>query len=96
MIEVRAKVEPGYLANERLKAMRPRLDEIEASLPSGMWMEYGGTMEKSADSQGQMLGAFGLGLLLIILGLVVQYNSLIKPLVILTTVPMGAVGASHR
>ncbi len=51
MLEVRARVDPGFLANERLAAARPALDEIEASLPAGVWFEYGGTLEKTAEAQ---------------------------------------------
>ena len=40
-----------------------------------------------------MAMAFGAGIILIVLCLIVQYNSFVKPLVILMTVPMGAVGA---
>lgn len=93
MLEVRAKVEPGYLANGRLAAARPGLDEIEGSLPAGVWFEDAGTLAESAKSQGEFLLAFAAGLVLIVLCLVVQYNSIVKPFIVLATVPMGAIGA---
>ncbi|MEO1510950.1 MAG: efflux RND transporter permease subunit, partial [Planctomycetota bacterium] len=93
MLEVRAQVEPGYLANERLEAARPALDEIEASLPAGVWFENSGTLEKTAESQAEFATAFGVGFVLIVLCLVVQYNSVLKPLIVLTTLPMGLIGA---
>ncbi len=93
MIEVRAGVAPGFLANDKYAEAQPGIREIESSLPSGYYFETAGTMEKSIESQVEMSTAFGAGLVLIVLCLVIQYNSFVKPLVILMTVPMGAVGA---
>lgn len=93
MIEVRAKVETGFLANERLEQARPLIEKAVDDMPAGMWIEYAGTIEQSTESQGEMAFAFGLGIILIILVLIIQYNSIIKPIVVLMTVPMGFIGA---
>ena len=93
MIEVRARVEPGLLANERLAKAMPAVHQLEAALPTGFWYETGGTLESSAEASGEMGTAFGVAVVLIVLCLIVQYNSLVKPIVILMTVPMGAIGA---
>jgi multidrug efflux pump subunit AcrB len=50
-------------------------------------------MEETADNSVDLATAFGVGVLLIILLLIVNYNSFAKPLVVLLTVPLGAIGA---
>ena len=93
MIEVRARVHEGFLANEKLAEAMPAVHQLEAALPTGYWYEIGGTLESSSESSGEMMTAFGIAVVLIILCLIVQYNSFVKPIVILMTVPMGAIGA---
>ena len=93
MIEVRARVETGLLANDKLAEAMPGIRQVEATLPPGMSLEIGGEQEKTRDAAGEMLIAMAVGVVLIILVLLVQYNSLVKPLIVLMTVPMGAVGA---
>ncbi len=93
MIEVRAKVAPGVLANEKLAEAMPRISQLEDALPPGYWYETGGTLESSADASAEMGLSFTVAVVLIVLCLIVQYNSFLKPVIILMTVPMGAVGA---
>ncbi len=93
MIEVRAKVAPGVLANEKLAEAMPKIRQLEGALPPGYWYETGGTLESSADASAEMGRSFAVAIVLIILCLIVQYNSFFKPVIILMTVPMGAVGA---
>ena len=93
MIEVRAQVEDGLLANDVLNEMLPKLDDIEATFPPGYSIEIGGEREDTEEAQGELVFAFGIGVMLIILVLIFQYNSFIKPFIILATVPMGAIGA---
>ncbi|MEM8953315.1 MAG: efflux RND transporter permease subunit [Verrucomicrobiota bacterium] len=93
MIEVQARTEPGILANDKFGEASSALDQIERDLPPGYSFEVGGMQEASEDAQGEIVAAFGVGILLILLCLVVQYNSIVKPFIVLTTVPMGAIGA---
>jgi multidrug efflux pump subunit AcrB len=92
MIEVRAQVAAGVLANSKLSEALPGIRDIEASLPPGMSLEIAGEHEKTVESAGQMSVALSVAVVLIVLVLIVQYNSFVKPLVILMTVPMGAIG----
>lgn len=93
MIEVRADVSKGLLANERFSVLLPRVEAWAKTLPPGYRFEVGGTAEQTIESSGEMMIAFGIGVVLIVLTLVVQYNSFVKPLIILMTVPLGAIGA---
>ncbi len=93
MIKVRARGEPGLLANDKLAAAMPAIAQIEKSLPPGMTLEIGGEREETLDAAGEMLTAMAVGAILIVLVLIVQYNSVVKPAIVLMTVPMGAIGA---
>ncbi|MHC5110457.1 MAG: efflux RND transporter permease subunit [Planctomycetota bacterium] len=93
MIELRARVEPGVLASGKLTEVMPQITELEATLPPGFSYEMSGTLEETEESVGQFVTAFGIGMVLIVLTLIVQYNSFVKPMLVLMTVPMGAIGA---
>lgn len=93
MIEVRARVESGVLANDKLAEAMPALRQVEATMPNGYSVEIGGEQEETDESAGEVSHAMMVGLMLIVLVLIVQYNSFVKPMVILMTVPMGALGA---
>lgn len=92
MIEVRARVTPGHLANSVLAEAMPRIQKIHAALPPGMWMEVAGERSETTQSQGNVLNAFYISLICIVLLLIVKYNALGKPLLILLTAPLAAAG----
>ena len=93
MVEVRARVEPGVLANDKLAEAMPEIRRLQASLPPGMSLEIGGEQEETLDAAGEMMIALVVGVILIVLVLIVQYDDLVKPAIVLMTVPMGAIGA---
>ncbi len=95
MIEVRGRVSADQLANVVLGRIMSTeaYRSLEASLPSGYFIEVGGEQEKTDESQDQLSRSFGISLLLIVLCLVVQYNSFSKPLIILVTLPLALIGA---
>lgn len=93
MIEVRARPEEGFLPNAVLGEVMPGMREIERQLPPGYRIEISGEQEETADGQRQVARSLGISLLLIVLCLIVQYNSLVKPLMILMTLPLATIGA---
>ena len=91
-VTVGAQVDEGELANSVANQLRPRLEEMLGGLPPNYFLEDGGELEETADAQGKVVRAIGLSVLLMILVLTVQYNSLVKPAVILFAVPMAMIG----
>jgi multidrug efflux pump len=81
----------GRLSSEVLKDVQKRLDEFK--LPSGYLIEYAGEKETEDESRAFLGKAFGIAILLIILVLVVQFNSLMVPFIIMTTVILSLIGA---
>ncbi len=92
-VRIGAKVAPGRLSNEIMAEMRPRLDEIVRALPPGYRLEEGGELEQTSEAQEKLSKAFSLSFFLILLVLIAQYDGLVKPLVVLATVPLALIGA---
>lgn len=93
MIEVQARPEEGHLPNAVLGELVPGIREIEKRLPLGYRIEISGEQEETVDGQRQVARSLGISLLLIVLCLIIQYNSLVKPLMILMTLPLATIGA---
>ncbi len=81
----------GRLASDILKEAWPRIDAID--LPAGYEIESVGEEKERNKSFGEMIVIFSLIIALILLMLVIQFNSIKKALVILTSVPLAIIGA---
>ena len=95
VIEVRARVEPGYRANDIVMDLLAsnEFKQWEADLPPGYWWEAGGELFESKQAKGELSLSLGISLLMIILLLVIQYNGFAKPVIILTTLPLALIGS---
>jgi multidrug efflux pump subunit AcrB len=65
---------------------------VDEELPSGYQLRYTGQVEEQAESQAFLGMAFGIALLLITFILISQFNSVVKPLIIMSSVIMSTVG----
>jgi len=92
-VTVGSQVQPGYLANDVAAAIRPKLEALLQGLPSDYRLAEAGEQEETTTSLRHLRTALTSGLLLIVLILVAQYNSLLKPFVILSTLPLALSGA---
>ncbi len=92
-VEINARVREGMLPNSILSAAMPEVNKLASTMPPGYYIEIGGEQEETTDSQEDMSKAFLISILVIIVLLVIQYNSLIKPIIILMSVPLAATGA---
>ena len=79
------------LASEILKEIRPGVEALD--LPDGYSIESIGEEKERNKSFGEMSIIFALIIALILLMLVIQFNSISKALVILASVPLAIVGA---
>ena len=91
-VTVGSRVEEGVLANSVGAQIKPRLEQLIGALPAGYFLEEGGEQEETAKAQSQVVRAVGIAIVLISLVLIAQFNSLLKPLIILFTVPMAMIG----
>ncbi|MCZ6659272.1 MAG: efflux RND transporter permease subunit, partial [Gammaproteobacteria bacterium] len=91
-VTVGARVEPGLLANTVSGRVRPKLEAMLADLPNGYFIAIDGELEETAKAQLQVVRAVGISIVLMILVLTIQYNSVAKPAVIMAAVPLGMIG----
>jgi multidrug efflux pump subunit AcrB len=92
VLSVLARPEFGILARDALAQLKPKVDEIAAELPPGYRIENGGIDEEATRGERQNAASLGIGGALILLCLVIQYNSWVKPLMIILTVPLAIIG----
>ncbi|MBI4325203.1 MAG: efflux RND transporter permease subunit [Chloroflexi bacterium] len=81
----------GGLPSAVLERARQALHHV--ALPSGYKLELAGEARELKKSQAEMGGVMKISLSLIALSLVLQFNSVVKALVVMLTVPLGLVGA---
>ena len=96
VIEVRARIEPGYRANDIVMA----LIRQQRILNNGrlIFLPVTGGKQvvsclRSKQAKGELSLSLGISLLMIILLLVIQYNGIAKPIIILTTLPLALIGS---
>ena len=92
MATVSADAAAGVNSNALLAETRVALEDFAASLPPGYTIQYTGQQEDQAEAQGFLTSAFLVALFLIGFILVSQFNSVVKPVIILTSVLMSTVG----
>lgn len=89
---ISSDVAAGLNSNAVLAEVRSTLAGFEAALPPGYTIRYTGQSEDQAEAQAFLGGAFLTALMLILLILISQFNSVVKPLIIMTSVIMSTVG----
>ncbi len=91
-ITVQADVAEGVNAISAAREAGRILENRPAGLPRGFSVDVGGTSEGSAQANRAILEKAPIALFIIIMLLVVQFNSVRKSLIILVTVPFGFIG----
>jgi multidrug efflux pump subunit AcrB len=89
---VTADVAAGYNSNAVLGEVQATLGDFQESLPPGYSMRYTGENQEQAEASAFLSTAFLMALALIGFILISQFNSLVKPVIILSSVIMSTVG----
>jgi multidrug efflux pump subunit AcrB len=92
MATLSAEVVTGLNSNAVLAEVKEAMSEFEASLPPGYVLAYTGQQEEQAEASAFLTSAFVIAIFLIGFILVSQFNSVVKPVIILTSVVMSTVG----
>ncbi len=89
---VSSDVRAGENSNAVLAGVQETLAEFEQGLPSGYGISYTGQQEEQQQAEEFLGGAFLGALFLIALLLVWQFNSMVKPFIIMTSILLSTIG----
>ena len=89
VVSVTANVE-GRLSNDVLAEVIGELEDFE--MPSGYSIRFSGETEDQDEASAFLTNAFGLALLLILIVLITQFNSIVLPIAILASVLLSLIG----
>ncbi|MFQ5702396.1 MAG: efflux RND transporter permease subunit [Gemmatimonadales bacterium] len=92
VVTVSSDVRSGYNGIAVLKEVKDNLAEFQRNLPAGYTMAYAGQQEDQQESRAFLLGAFFTGVFLIGFILVTQFDSVTKPLIIMSSVLLSTIG----
>jgi multidrug efflux pump subunit AcrB len=95
VIEVRARNVPGVRANDIVNDVinSEEFAEWERGLPAGYTWEVGGELFESKLSKADLQTSIMISFAAIVLLLIIQYNGVLKPIIVLMTIPMALIGA---
>ncbi len=93
-ISIQAGVKEGYLSSEIMEIIRPFMAEEEENWKYGYSYEFGGDAEGNNNAMGAVAQNLPLSFFIIILLLVIQFNSFRKASIILMTIPLSIVGVT--
>jgi multidrug efflux pump subunit AcrB len=91
VVTVYSSILPGYNAVEIVNQLKVRLKDF-TELPQDVNYSFTGEIEKQDENMAFLSGALGLALMLIMLLLVFQFNSITKPAIILLSIFLSFIG----
>lgn len=91
-VAVGAQLSGDFTASEGFAELTPWLEENSKNWPLGFYFEYGGELESSGASSQSIAEKLPIAVFIIVILLVMQFNSLRKPFIILMTIPLGVIG----
>ncbi|MEM1180412.1 MAG: efflux RND transporter permease subunit [Acidobacteriota bacterium] len=94
-MELLVTLKPGFTATEVNRTLSPWLVDASAGWPPDFTYEEGGESESSDEANASIAAKLPIAFMLILLLLVGQFNSIRKPIIILTTIPLGIIGVAY-
>jgi HAE1 family hydrophobic/amphiphilic exporter-1 len=92
-ITVTAKTDSRDIQGEMTK-VQEALKEMQASLPNGYFIEYGGSFEDMQDTFRDLLLALAIAVVLIYMVMAAQFESFMQPFIVMCTVPLAFIGVA--
>jgi multidrug efflux pump subunit AcrB len=89
---VGAYLQTGYNADDIFNAIGPWMKEQKTSWPNGYEYEFGGEDEDTSENLDAIFSNLPLAFFIIVMLLVMQFNSLRKATIILLAIPLGMIG----
>jgi multidrug efflux pump subunit AcrB len=92
VVTVSGDAAPGFNGPDVLTRVQNELSEYRQSLPPGYTMEYTGGNEEQQESFGFLTTALLIGASLILLILIIEFNSISAPFIIMVAVGLSMIG----
>jgi multidrug efflux pump subunit AcrB len=89
---ITSDVRAGFNRNAVLAEVQATLADFAATLPVGYTLRYAGQQQEQQESQAFLTTAFVIAVLLITFILVWQFDSITKPMIIMTSVVLSTIG----
>jgi len=91
-INVSSELNENGNAKEVMAVLTPWLDEQTQDWPAGYVYELGGDSKSTSDNMGAVIDYLPLSAFIILLLLVIQFNSFRKTIMVVSTIPLGVIG----
>lgn len=91
-VTVGAQVDETLTVTQALEQLLPWLEQEKAQWPFGYSFEIGGEYESSGEANASIAAKLPIAVFIIVILLVVQFNSMRKSIIVLTTIPLGIIG----
>ncbi len=92
LITLSSDVSPGFSPNQVVAEIQAEVAKME--IPEGYEVSFTGELEQQQETANFLGLAFGAALALMLLIMVIQFNSIIKPLIIFSTVLFSLIGVA--
>ena len=92
VVTIEGDAAPGYNGPEVLSQVQNYLSDYRQTLPAGYTMEYTGGNEEQQEAFGFLTTALMIGIALIFLVLIAQFNSVSAPFIIMVAVGLSLIG----
>ncbi len=91
-INVTSELRASGNASEITKVITPWLEEQQQNWPQDYRYEFGGDAKQTAESMGSVIGYLPVSGFIIVLLLIIQFNSFRKMTMVVLTIPLGIIG----
>ncbi|MGV6831649.1 MAG: efflux RND transporter permease subunit [bacterium] len=91
-INVSSELNANGNASAIMKEITPYMEEVSQEWPAGYSYKFGGDAENTAENMGAVIKYLPLSGFIIILLLIIQFNSVRKTIMVASTIPLGIIG----
>lgn len=91
-INISSELTENGNASEVMTRLTPWLKEIKQNWPDGYAYELGGDSKSTSENMGAVINYLPLSAFLILLLLIIQFNSFRKTIMVVSTIPLGIIG----
>ncbi|WP_299523024.1 efflux RND transporter permease subunit [Winogradskyella sp.] len=91
-INVSSELNASGNASAIMNVITPYMEEVSQDWPEGYTYKFGGDAENTAENMGAVIGYLPLSGFIIILLLIIQFNSVRKTVMVASTIPLGIIG----